>query len=248
VINIRQNKILVKNSQGKLGVGIVLVFPCAESIELAGLLGGFDFIHLDGEHGAFSAESVDEMVRTADGFGLTVTARVPNIENSTINLFLDRGVMGILGPHIETAKQARQLVNACRFSPEGLRSWGAAQGNFYNDGRLLKQPGLNRTEWMVATNKEIIVSAQLETALAFQNLEEILAVDGIDTFTWGSNDLAQSMGLPGQPDHPDVKSMEKSAEIQIRKEGRRTTDDFITAINLPTLILDGLDLFAKANA
>ena len=55
--NIRQNKILVKNREGKLGVGLGLVFPCAESIGLVGLLGGFDFINLDGEHGLFSPES-----------------------------------------------------------------------------------------------------------------------------------------------------------------------------------------------
>ena len=128
--NTRQNKILVKNREGKLGVGLGLVFPCAEAIGLVGLLGGFDFINLDGEHGLFSPESIDEMVRTADGYGLTVTARVPNIQSSTINLFLDRGVMGILGPHVETAQQARQLVDACRFVPKGQRSWGGGQGTF----------------------------------------------------------------------------------------------------------------------
>ena len=246
--NIRQNKILVKNREGKLGVGLGLVFPCAESIGLVGLLGGFDFINLDGEHGLFSPESIDAMVRTADGFGLTVTARVPNIEGPTINLFLDRGVMGILGPHIETAQQARQLVDACRFVPNGQRSWGGGQGTFYNDGRLLDQPGLKRTEWMAATNEQIIVSAQLETALAFENLDDILAVDGIDAFAWGSNDLAQSMGLPGQPDHPDVKTAERSVEARIHADGRKMLWDMHTAINLPSLILDGADLFAKANA
>ena len=246
--NIRQNTILVKNRKGELGVGLGLVFPCAESVGLVGLLGGFDFIHLDGEHGLFSPESIDETVRTADGYGLTVTARVPNIESSTVNLFLDRGVMGILGPHIETAKQARKLVDACRFVPKGQRSWGGGQGTFYNDGRLMDQPGLKRTEWMAAANEEMIVSAQLETALAFENLDEILAVDGIDAFAWGSNDLAQSMGLPGQPDHPDVKAAEASAEARIHAEGRKMTQDMQTSINLPSLILDGADVFAKANA
>ncbi len=59
------------------------------------MLGGFDFVHLDGEQGLFSPESIDEMCRVADGFGLTVTARVPDISGSTINSFLDRGVTGI---------------------------------------------------------------------------------------------------------------------------------------------------------
>lgn len=244
----RTNQILAKNQQGKLGVGLGLVSPNAESISLVGLLGGFDFINLDGEHGSFSSESIDAMVRTADGYGLTVTARVPNIQSSTINLFLDRGVMGILGPHIETAKQAKELVDACRFVPQGKRSWGGGQGTFYNDGRLLDQPGLRRTEWMLETNKQMIVSAQLETTLAFENLDEILGVDGIDSFAWGSNDLAQSMGLPGRPDHPDVKTAEASIEDRIHAAGRKMSWDMQTAINLPSLILNGAEAFSKANS
>ena len=88
------------------------------------MLAGFDFIHLDGEHGLFSPESIDEMCRVADGFGLTVTARVPDIRASTINQFLDRGVMGVMGPHVETAEEAQALVDACRYVPDGQRSWG----------------------------------------------------------------------------------------------------------------------------
>jgi 4-hydroxy-2-oxoheptanedioate aldolase len=101
---------------------------------------------------------------------------------------------------------------------------------------------------MAATNEEMVVSAQLETALAFENLGDILAVDGLDAFAWGSNDLAQSMGLPGQPDHPDVKAAEASVEARIHAEGRKMLWDMQTAITLPSLILDGADVFAKANA
>jgi 4-hydroxy-2-oxoheptanedioate aldolase len=101
---------------------------------------------------------------------------------------------------------------------------------------------------MAATNEEMVVAAQLETALAFENLDEILAVEGIDAFAWGSNDLAQSMGLPGRPDHPDVKAAEASVEARIHAEGRKMYSDMQTAINLPSLILDGAEVFARANA
>ena len=93
----RANRKLEKNREGRKGIGLVLVYPSAEAIELVGMFGGFDFIHLDGEHGLFSPESIDEMCRVAGGFGLTVTARVPDFGASTINQFLDRGVMGIMG-------------------------------------------------------------------------------------------------------------------------------------------------------
>ena len=247
MVNVRKNKIFEKNRQGKLGLSFGLVFPSAELIELVGMNGGFDAVNLDGEHGLFSPESIDAMCRAADGYGLTVTARVPNIMSSTINLFLDRGVMGILGPHIETAEQAKALVDACRFVPDGQRSWGGGRGTFYNDPGLIDQPGSQRTEFMAAANKEMLVMGQLETARAFENLDAILAVDGIDAFAWGSNDLAQSMGFPGQPDHPEVKAAERGIEERIHAAGRKMSWDLSTGVSAPTLILDGIRGFLAAH-
>ncbi len=244
----RVNNIFAKNREGKKGLGLGLVYPSAEAVELVGMLGGFDYINLDGEHGLFSPESIDAMVRAADGYGLTVTARVPNLMSSTINQFLDRGVIGVLGPHVDTAEQAKQLVDACRFVPDGQRSWGGGRGTFYNDGGLIDQPGLQRTEYMGLANKEMLVMAQLETATAFENLDEILEVEGIDAFAWGSNDLAQSMGLPGQPDHPDVKGAEAAVADRIHAAGRKMSYDISSAVNLPELILTGARAYLEANA
>ena len=244
----RVNNIFAKNRDGKKGLGLGLVYPSSEAIELVGMLGGFDYINLDGEHGLFSPESIDAMVRAADGYGLTVTARVPNLMSSTINQFLDRGVIGVLGPHVDTAEQAKQLVDACRFVPDGQRSWGGGRGTFYNDGGLLDQPGLKRTEYMELANENMLVMAQLETATAFANLDEILEVDGIDAFAWGSNDLAQSMGYPGQPDHPEVKAAEASVEDRIHAAGRKMSTDISSAVNLPELVLSGARAYLEANS
>ena len=68
---------------------------------MVGIL-GFDYIFIDGEHGVFNLSEIEQMCIAADGLGLTPIARVPNIHPSTILRFLDRGVMGIIGPHIST--------------------------------------------------------------------------------------------------------------------------------------------------
>ncbi|MCI0440052.1 MAG: aldolase/citrate lyase family protein, partial [Chloroflexi bacterium] len=239
----RKNKIFEKNRQGRKGLGIGLVYPSAEAIELIGMNGGFDFVSLDGEHGLFSPESIDAMCRVADGFGLTVTARVPNIHSSMINRFLDRGVMGILGPHIDTPQDAKALVDACRFYPEGHRSWGGGRGTYYNESGLIDQPGSKRTEFMALTNKEMLVMGQLETATAFKNLDAILEVEGIDAFAWGPNDLAQSMGYPGQPDHPAVQEAQNKVAERIHAAGRKLSSDITSAVGVPNLILDGARAF-----
>ena len=244
---IRKNNIFEKNRQGKKGLGLSLVFPSAEAIELVGMLGGFDFINLDGEHGLFSPESIDAMARVADGYGLTTIARVPDKSPNAINLFLDRGVMGILGPHVETAEEAKALVDACRFTPEGERSWGGGRGTFYNDSGLIDQPGLDRSEFMELTNKEMLVMAQLESATAFANLDAILAVDGIDCFAWGTNDLAQSMGYPGKPEHPVVQEAQNKIGERIHAAGRKLSSDLHIAVALNDLILNGSRAFLAAN-
>ena len=244
----RTNRIFEKNRQGRKGIGLVLVFPCAEAIELVGLLGGFDFVHLDGEHGLFSPESIDDMCRVADGHGLTVTARVPDLRASTINQFLDRGVMGIMGPHVETAEDARALVDACRYVPDGQRSWGGGRGTYYNHTALLDAPGSERTEFMRKTNANMLVIAQLETARAIENLDAILEVEGIDAFTGGPNDLAQSMGLPGQPEHPDVLAAQERVADRVRAAGRKPRVDVIDWIYLPELIVGGAKRFLADTA
>ena len=244
----RTNRILEKNRQGRKGIGLVLVYPSAEAIELVGMLGGFDFVHLDGEHGLYSPESIDEMCRVADGFGLTVTARVPDIRASTVNLFLDRGVMGIMGPHVETAEDAKTLVDACRYVPDGQRSWGGGRGTFYNSTALLSAPDGERTEFMHQTNANLFVMAQLETARAIENLDAILEVDGIDAWAGGPNDLAQSMGVPGQPDHPDVLAAQARVADRIRAAGGKPRVDVIAWIYLPDLIVDGAQRFLADHA
>ena len=247
MVTFRKNNIFEKNRHGKKGLGIGLVFPSVEAVELIGMLGGFDFVNLDGEHGLFSPESIDAMVRVADGYGLTTTARVPGRVPAVINQFLDRGVIGILGPHVETAAEAKALVDACRFTPEGERSWGGGRGTFYNDPRLIGQPGIQRTEYMEQANKEMLVMCQLESALSFQNIEEILAVEGMDSFSWGTNDLAQSMGYPGRPDHPDVVAEQDRIADLIHSRGRKLSSDLSTTMPLNDAILNTAEQFLKDN-
>ena len=245
---IRKNNILAKNRQGKKAIGCAFVFPCVEIVELVGMNGGFDYISLDGEHGLFSPESIDSMCRAADGVGLTVTARIPRIDSSTVNTFLDRGVMGILAPHLETPEQARALVDACRFGPEGSRSWGGARGTYYNDRALLEnEPSNENTEFMREANKEMLVMAQLESVPAFDNLDAILEVPGIDVFAWGSNDLSQSMGHPGQPQHPEVIEIQRKAAERIHAAGRRLETETIAPMHLAILVLEGARKFLAEN-
>ena len=94
-----ENSILRINKTGKKANVFELTFPSTQLVELA-IHVGFDAIHLDGEHGTFSETDVDNICRIANGFGKSVTARVPDNSPYQINLYLDRGIQGIIGPHL----------------------------------------------------------------------------------------------------------------------------------------------------
>ena len=83
------------------------------------------------------------------------------------------------------------------------------------------------------------VEAQIETKEAITNLSEILKVPGIDAYTFGPNDLAQSVDLPGQPENKIVQSLMDKATKIIRKSGKAMSSDFMSSITLSDLIIDG---------
>ena len=103
-----ENTIIKKNKAGEKANVFGLTFPSLQLVELAAHA-GFDAINCDGEHGLFSPESVDDICRVANGYGMSVIARVPDKSAYWINLFLDRGVQGIVGPHVETKKRSSRF-------------------------------------------------------------------------------------------------------------------------------------------
>ena len=241
----RRNRILEKNEQGKKALGLGLVYPSAEAIEIVGMLGGFDFVQLDGEHGLFSPVDRRDVPgrrwlraqrdRTGAGYRW--------LDHQS---YLDRGVTG-WGPHIETAEEARALVDASLFGPDG-QQLGRWPRQLLQQLRVDRIPGGERTEYMRQTNANMLVLCQLESARAFENLDAILEVEGIDGYVFGPNDLAQSMGLPGQPGHPDVVAAERRVADRIHAAGGKLHTDLIAVIELRHLIVDGAQRFLAENA
>ncbi len=232
-----ENTILKQNREGRKGLVFSLRYPSSELVELAATV-GFDAVHLDGEHGAFTRESVDLMCRMANGYGLSVTARVPSIEPWVINLYLDRGVQGIWAPHIETGEQARRLVDACLLPPDGRRSWGTGRGTEFHDSDGLQARYGGRRAFAVWSNANLIVAAQIESEQAYRNLDDILAVEGLTAIMDGVFDLAASLGYPGEGDHPEVLRLTAEIEARTRDAGKRVMRDMQVSLGLVDLMLD----------
>jgi 4-hydroxy-2-oxoheptanedioate aldolase len=198
----RPNAMKAKLAAGQPALGLSVMIPSPQLVEMAGGL-GFDWVLIDCEHGTITLETVELMVMAAEAAGVTPIVRPRSNDPQDILQVMDRGAAGVQVPHVTDAAAARAAVEAVKFHPLGRRSLAAgtrASGYGYR-GSLGK--------FTDDANRETLVCAQIEDAGAVRNIDEILKVDGIDVFFIGPSDLSQSMGHPGNPKaEPVVKTID----------------------------------------
>ena len=227
------NKIIEKMRLGQKAVGISLSFYADEIIELAGVM-GLDFVSYDGQHAPITPETIDRFCRMCDGWGVTPAMRVPDQIQSNILNYIDRGMRVITIPNLEDRVQAEKLVEYCYFAPRGLRSYTSKRVTRFGLETDLRA-------MMDRTNDELLIIPQLESITAYENLDEILKVDGIEVFAGGPNDLAQSMGFPGQPGHPDCLAATEAGTSKIQAAGKRRDSDIMVSVDATLAVKDAVN-------
>ena len=195
----QENAVKRKLRAGEAVVGCFVPYPSAELAEICGLI-GFDFVLIDAEHGPMSPESAYRMVLGAEAGGATPIVRVPQNARQVILRYLDIGALGVMVPQVNSAEEAQGAVTASRYYPHGLRGIAGVRAAGFG----LRQ---SLADYTAHANEELLVIVQIESLAAVGHLAEILEVPGIDVLFVGPNDLAQSMGYPGQPLHPEVQSV-----------------------------------------
>ena len=143
---------------------------------------GFDGAWIEAEHGPVDYGEIGPYSRACDLWGMTSIVRVSLNLPGVVYRTLDQGAQGIVMPHVDTADDARALVNAARFHPLGAR------------GSASSRQGIGVDDFFEVINDETLVVALLEDMVAIENLDEILKVDNLDVFHVPSRDLGQSMG------------------------------------------------------
>ncbi len=164
-------------------------------VEIAGHA-GFDFAILDMEHGPIDIIMLQNLIRAAQCSNIFPVVRVQDASEISINKALDVGAMGIQVPQIKSAQQANEVIKAARFSPDGNRG-------VCRFVRSANYSAKDKFEFFKEANENLLI-LQLEGTEAIENLEEILEVKGIDIIFIGPYDLSQSLGVPGQVNHPEV--------------------------------------------
>jgi 2-keto-3-deoxy-L-rhamnonate aldolase RhmA len=199
----RENALKARLASGGVSAGVIV--PVAEPalVEVCAMA-GFDHVLIDAEHGNISVAGCEALVRAAEAVGTTPIVRVPVNAPEAILRFLDTGAQGVLVPQVTTREDAERAVRAARYHPLGQRGLAGTRAADYGLRGSL-------TDYARRANEQLLVQALIEDARAIDNLPAILAVEGLDLVAIGPADLSQSLGHPGERDHPAVR--EAIAEI-----------------------------------
>jgi 2-dehydro-3-deoxyglucarate aldolase len=192
-------KIREKLSTGLYSVGSWIQIPDASIAEIMGK-SGYDWVAVDLEHGSISVSQLPNLFRAIELGGTLPLARIAQGSKKDCKQALDAGAGGIIIPMIENAKQLAEVISACRWPPSGTRGVGFSRANTF---------GKHFDHYSDEAQNPFIV-AMIEHINAFNDLDEILNVDGLDAIFVGPYDLSASMGITGKFDELDfVNKIEK---------------------------------------
>jgi 4-hydroxy-2-oxoheptanedioate aldolase len=180
--------------RGPTLLGTFSVIPSVEVVELIGLA-GFDAVVLDMEHGGYELDNLGAVILAARARNIEPLVRVRWNEPALIGAVLDAGAAGVIVPHVQSADDAAAVVAAGRFPPAGARGahpWVRAAD--YDAG----------SEWFARANDSVALVVMVEGVEGLAAVDDILATPGLDAVFIGPVDLASSLGLGTQLDHPRV--------------------------------------------
>src|SRR4051812_26384452 len=209
----RPNPVKRKLGEGGVAVGTFVFEFATTGVARIAAEAGVEFVVFDMEHTGWSMETVRMLLATARPTEIVPVVRVPATEYHFIARALDMGAMGVMVPMVESAEQARRIVAAAKYPPEGRR--GAAFCVAHDD-----YAGGEMASKIREANREVLLIAQVETKRGVEEVEEIAAVEGIDVLWIGQADLTTSLEIPGQYGHPSFLSAVDRVASACRAHGK----------------------------
>jgi 4-hydroxy-2-oxoheptanedioate aldolase len=196
---------------GRDQIGLWLALADAYATEaVAG--SGFDWLLIDCEHAPNDLRSVLAQLQAIAPYPAHAIVRPAIGDVVAIKQLLDIGVQTLLIPVIETAEQAALMVAATRYPPRGVRGVGSSLARSSRWTRVM--------DYAQAADEQMCVLLQVETVKGLSNLDAIAAVEGVDGVFFGPADLSASMGLLGQPTHPEVRRAIVEGIARVRAAGK----------------------------
>jgi 4-hydroxy-2-oxoheptanedioate aldolase len=208
----RSNPIKAKLQRDEIAMGLILLSSDPHVIGVTATA-GFDYVMADMEHTGATLRELEAVVRAADAAGIVPMARTAGPTKADVLAVVETGVRGIMVPSVESADEARMVVEAARYGPIGKRG---VYYMGYNSGYCATDPANHFT----SCNEELLIVLQIETVKGVQHAAEIAEVPGVDCLFVGPGDLSQSLGVPWEFEHPAVWEAIRSTFRDARLHGR----------------------------
>jgi 4-hydroxy-2-oxoheptanedioate aldolase len=191
-----KNKLKEILNEGKLALGSC-VYSCSPAIvELAGFC-GLDFCRIDNEHSWRKDESAEHMIRAAAISGIVPLLRIDRDDPNVVRKALEIGSGGILVPHVLTVEDVEDVVRYSKFPPKGERGIGSLC--FSGRWGMVKA-----VDWMRWSDEEQMIGVMIEDIRTMDQIDAIMAVDGLDYVLFGPSDFSVSINRPGETNHPKI--------------------------------------------
>ncbi len=175
---------------------------------------GLDFVIFDMEHSGFEIERMFDQIAYAKACTFAPFVRVPEGQYHFLARLMDAGALGVMIGNVETPEHAKYIVDSVKYAPLGRR--GVGLGGAHTD-YVVPDP----VRYFQDSNASTVVICQIESPKGVENAEAIAATEGVDILWVGHFDLSQSMGIPGQFQHPDFITNLKRVVDAARKHGKR---------------------------
>jgi 4-hydroxy-2-oxoheptanedioate aldolase len=206
----RNNWVLERTHNGKPTIGCFMGLGSPNVAELLAHA-GFDWLVIETEHNGLDSAEIEHMLMAVNATRTIPMVRIPSAQQTFIQRALDLGAMGIVVPMVKTAKEAREIVAATRYPPQGTRSFGGLRASHYT---------FDNEDYFNRANSEILVMLILETKEGAENLEEIASVPGVDVLFLGTMDLCLALGLnPLRQPYPEIQEILDRASTFGRRTG-----------------------------
>jgi 4-hydroxy-2-oxoheptanedioate aldolase len=199
-------------ADGECVFGPFLKIPASAPVELAGYA-GFDFCIIDLEHGPFTFERAEDLVRVAEISGVASIIRTFDGQPATLVRALDTGCDGVLVPNLQTRAETERVVRGARFYPLGERGMDP-------HARAARYRTIPKEQYFAEADQRLMLGVQIEGVTGVENLQEIVDTEGTDLIFIGPYDLSQSLAMPGQIDAEPVVEKAKEIVASVRAKGK----------------------------
>ena len=205
------NNLKEKIQKGQLNFGTHCSCTDLSFYEMCGPL-GYDYVWIDNEHGGMSIPMVINAIIATNAGGCAALVRVTDHSIGNIKPILEAGPDGLIFPLVNTAEEAHRCIEVCKYPPLGIRGFGPRRAQLYG--------AISDLDYYHKANDDMLLIMQCERKEAVDNLEEILAVPGVDGIICGLNDLSASIGKFGKIDDPEVMALVEEIITTCQKAGK----------------------------